>query len=252
MSRSIHKLTPAVVRQQKRPGIYADGGGLFLQVSIGADKQSRKSWLVRVRLPGGTVREMGLGIATDMNLAATREKARDARDLAREGVDPIHHRDAERKRAAEEAARATTFKQAAETYITAFEESWRNPKHRQQWRNTLETYAYPTLGSKRVKDIGLEDITRVLLPIWKTKHETATRVRGRIETILDWAAVKGMRSGDNPARWRNYLERALPPVEKKVQHQRALPYVDLPKFMKGLRKDKSISARALELARITS
>jgi integrase len=187
-----------------------------------------------------------------VGLAEREEKARQARDLAYEGIDPIIHRKSERIKAAEEAARAVTFREAAETYITAFEDSWRNPKHRQQWRNSLDTYAYPVLGSMRVKDIRLEDILAVLQPIWKKKHETASRVRGRIETILDWAEVKGMRSGDNPARWRNYLQRALPPVNADVKHQRALPYKDLPAFMKALRKDDSISARALEVAILTA
>lgn len=252
MSRAIHKLTPAVVRQKNKAGVYPDGGGLYLQVTIGADRKPKKSWLVRVRTPGGRVREMGLGPANDTNLATTRDKARQARDLAREGTDPILHRKAEKKRIAEEAARAITFKEASESYITTFEESWRNPKHRQQWRNSLSTYAYPAIGSMRVQDIELDDVLKVLQPIWKTKNETASRVRGRIETILDWAAIKGMRNGDNPARWRNYLQRALPPINGEVKHQRALPFAELPTFMKALRRDTSMSARALEFTILTA
>lgn len=253
MPRSKSKLTAAMVRQSK-PGLYADGGGLFLQVTVGTDQKLKRSWLARVRVPGGRVREMGLGSATHVDLATARDKAEEARALARDGVDPVAHRINEQRRIAEEAARAITFKQAAETYIDAHEGSWRNEKHRWQWRRTLEIYVYPVFGDVPVQAVDIALVMKVLDPLWRTKTETASRVRGRVETILDWASVRGYRSGENPARWRGHLQRALPARSRiqKVQHHKALPYAELPDFMKRLGRNDSISARALEFTILTA
>ena len=253
MARSKNKLTAAIVRQSK-PGIYADGAGLFLQVTKGADGKFKRSWLVRVRLPGGRVREMGLGRVDEVELAMARDRAQDARALARDGLDPVTQRDADRLRVAEEAARAITFKQAAETYISTYEAGWKNEKHRQQWRRTLEVYVYPVFGHVPVQAVDVSLVMKVLDPLWRTKTETASRLRGRIETILDWAAVRGYRTGENPARWRGHLQRALPQRSRvqKVEHHKALPYADLPAFMKVLHRNSSITARALEFTILTA
>lgn len=253
MARTKNKLTAAMVRQSK-PGLYADGDGLFLQVTKGRDGKSKRSWLVRVRLSGGKVREMGLGSAAHIALADARDKAEEARSLARDGVDPIVDRQLERARRVEQGARAMTFKQAAETYHSTHKASWRNAKHQHAWLKTLETYAYPVFGELPVQTIDITLVMQVLDPIWHTKTETATRVRGRIETVLDWAAVRGFRTGENPARWRGHLQRALPQRSRvqKVQHHKAMQYAALPAFMKQLRRNTSITARALEFTILTA
>jgi integrase len=252
MARTKNKLTAAMVRQSK-PGVYADGGGLYLQVTKGKDGKPKRSWFVRVRLPGNKVRGMGLGTVDRVDLARARERAEEARNLAFDGVDPIEHKAEEARQAAEAAARKITFRRAAENYIDAHEASWRNPVHRQQWRRTLEIYAYPVFGDLPVQSVDVPLVMKVLDPLWRTKTETGSRLRGRIETILDWAAVRGHRSGENPARWRGHLQRALPARSRvqKVKHHKALPYADLPAFMKRLRRNTSISARALEFTILT-
>jgi hypothetical protein len=179
-----------------KPGAHGDGGGLYLHVR---GRESR-SWLFRYKLHGiGHL--MGLGSLADVSLAEAREAATAARRLVRQGEDPITKRQAER---AEVAARAglNTFAEVAAAYIAAHEASWRNPKHRQQWRNTLDTYAMPVIGKLGVAMIGTAEVTRVLEAIWRGKPETASRLRGRIESVLDYAASRGWRTGDNPARWR--------------------------------------------------
>ncbi len=253
MARTKHKLTALQVKQCK-PGTYTDGDGLYLHVAIGADGERKRWWYVRVHLPGGKVREMGLGSADRVDLAAARSQANNARDLARDGIDPVWDRLERRRKAAEEVARSITFKDAAEDFLSANEESWKNVKHRKQWRSTLETYVYPILGSVPVQAVDVSLIKKVIDPLWKTKTETANRIRGRIETILDYAAVSGFRSGENPARWRGHLQRTLPPRARvqKVVHHRALPYSQLPDLMKRLRKNSSITARALEFTILTA
>ncbi|MGE0045101.1 MAG: tyrosine-type recombinase/integrase [Hyphomonadaceae bacterium] len=241
--------------RQSRPGrLYADGGGLFLQVTAGPDGRPRRSWLVRVRLVTGRVREMGLGRADQIDLSTAREEASKARRLAREGIDPVENRKTEVRRAIEEDARSITFAQAAESYIASHESAWRNAKHRAQWRRTIEAYANPVFGRLPVQNIDVSHITQVLDPLWRTRTETASRLRGRIETILDWATVRGHRTGENPARWRGHLDRALPPRRsvQKVRHFNAMPYKDIPAFIAQLRKSESISALALEFAVLTA
>ncbi len=242
-----------MVARLKEPGLYPDGGGLYLQVTRGVDGGPRRSWVLRFRTIAGNTREMGLGSALDVALADARADADAARKLVRRGLDPIDERKLARQKAVAEAVRAMSFKQCAEAYIAAHEASWKNPKHRQQWSRTLEVYAYPVFGDLPVSAIDVALVTKVLDPIWQTKTETAARVRGRIESVLDWAAVRGLRDGANPARWRGHLQRALPARSKvqRVRHHPALPYLELPAFVAQLRAMRCLSARALELLILT-
>jgi integrase len=249
MARAKHKLTAQMVEQAKTAGLRADGGGLFLQVTIGTDSLPRKSWLVRFRAPGGKVREMGLGSAGAVTLAKAREKARKARGLAADGIDPIEAEKERRAKEAAEAARAMTFKECALAYIDAHESSWKNAVHRRQWRDSLVNHVYKVFGHLPVQVVDTALVMKVIDPLWPTKTETAARLRMRIELILDWATVRGYRIGDNPARWRGHLQKALPPRSKvrRVKHFAALPYSEIPNFMAELRNRPGDGARALEL-----
>lgn len=249
-----HRLTVAQVRNAKTPGMLADGGELFLQVSKGTQQTDgapappRRSWIVRYRF-GGKRREMGLGSVEAVSLAEARQRAETARELAARGIDPIAQRKAQRASAAVEAARAMTFKQAAESYISEQEPAWKSEKHAALWRSTLEDYAYPTIGALPVASVDVSLVLQVLKPIWPSKNETASRVRGRIEKVLDWAAVHGYRSADNPARWQGHLQMVLPARSKvaPVKHRPALPFKELPAFMVELRAMSGLGAQALEL-----
>ena len=202
MARARHKLTAQGVERAATPGLYADGGGLFLQVTrTGPDAPVRKSWIVRYRGLDGRTRSMGIGPLATVTLAKARTRAVEARALAADGADPIAERKAQRTKAAEEAAKAVTFQHCAAAYIEAHKASWRNAKHADQWAATLKAYADPIFGKRPVAAIDTARVIRVLDPIWATKTETASRLRGRIEAILDWAKVRGYRSGENPARW---------------------------------------------------
>jgi integrase len=249
------RLTDRMVKQARKPGVLIDGAGLRLRVTANANTgELRKSWVLRVTVKGGSVREIGLGSADDIPLVEARERATEARKLARDGVDPIAARDAEIARRVLDTARAMTFRQCAEALIASHEAGWKNDKHRQQWANTLKTYVYPAFGDLPVQAIDVSLVMKAIEPIWKTKTETASRVRQRIESVLDWAAVRGYRKGENPARWRGHLERALPARAKiqKVKHHAALPFADLPAFMGELRAMSGDSARALEFAIMTA
>jgi len=197
---------------------------------------------------------MGLGAASDVKLTEAREAAEAARTLLRKGVDPIEAKREQRAAARAEATRAVTFKQYAEGYIARMESGWKNPKHRQQWTNSLKTYAFPVIGQTPVADVRTVEVMKVLTPIWNIKPETASRVRGRIEMILTAAKAEGLRTGDNPAAWRERIKPLLPSKRKvrKVQHYPALPYTLLPKFMASLRADTSDSALALQFIILTA
>jgi integrase len=262
------KLKALTIARSKTPGMYGDGGGLYLQVS-GA---GAKSWIFRYWVPevdkstgdvardpatnkiNGTSREMGLGSATVVCLDEARELAADCRRLRQQGIDPIEARRDAKKRAALDNAKALTFKDAAAAYIAAHRAGWRNEKHAAQWTATLQTYAYPVFGDASVQAIDTALVMKVLDPIWSTKTETAGRVRGRIEVILDWATVRGFRSGENPARWRGHLDKLLPARSKvrKVKHHAALAYAEIGGFMAELRTRDSVSARALEFTILTA
>ncbi|HET7879562.1 MAG TPA: integrase family protein, partial [Acetobacteraceae bacterium] len=241
------KLNAARFRALTKPGTYGDGGGLYLQVRGPANR----SWLYRFRLHG-KAHLMGLGTATDVSLAEARDAAAEARKLVRQGVNPIDHRRAAR---AEMTAQAgLTFTQVADAYIAAHEPSWRNAKHRQQWRNTLTTYADPVLGKLPVASVDVGGVMRVLEPMWRNKTETASRLRGRIESVLDYATARAWRVGENPARWRGHLENLLPAPSKiaRVEHHAALPWRAIGTFMAALMEEEGISALALRFAILTA
>jgi integrase len=242
------KLTAKQV-ENAGPGMHADGDGLYLQVGTGA----ARSWIFRFKAKGKE-RYLGLGSATAIPLKRARELAAAARQLRAEGTDPLAAREEKRQAERIDSIKRTSFKECAERYQTAHEIGWKNPKHRQQWRNTLATYAYPILGPVPVQQVDTALVLEVLEPIWPDKPETASRVRGRIETVLDWASARGLRQGDNPARWRGHLKHMLPARSKvrAVKHHAALPYGELPAFMAALRTRPSISARALEFVILTA
>jgi integrase len=246
MARTIGKLTALAVDKAKRRGYYGDGGGLFLQVS----GSGSKSWVFRFK-EAGRLREMGLGATHTIGLAEAREKARECRRLRLDGVDPIEARKVTRSRARLDAA---TFKDCAEHYIVSHRAGWRSSTHAAQWPSTLGTYVYPVFGSFSVQTVDVGLVLKVLEPIWTTKPETASRVRGRIESVLDWATARGYRQGDNPARWRGHLENLLPKKNKvrRVEHHAALPYAEISAFMAELAQQEAISARALEFAILTA
>jgi integrase len=223
-------------------GKHGDGGGLWLVVR----KNGSRAWVFRYsRLE--RERTMGLGPLDRVSLADARELARDARRLLAKGKDPINERRARK-------SQTPIFGEAAAAFIAAHEAAWRNPKHRQQWRNTINTYAAPAIGDLPVDEVGTTDVLRVLEPIWRTKVETASRLRGRIEKVLDWAAAQGFRSRENPARWRGHLDALLPAPSKvkRVRHHAAMDWREVPAFVVKLRAQIGIAARALEFAIMTA
>ncbi len=203
--RVVGKLTSVSVRQAHRRGLYGDGGGLFLQVS----ERGAKSWIFRFK-KDGRLRVMGLGPVHTISLAEARERARQCRKLRLDGVDPIEKRRGRRVEARLEAAKALTFAECAAAYIEAHRSGWRNAKHAAQWSATLAAYVHPVFGTLPVQAVDVALVLRAVEPIWSTRPETASRVRGRIESVLDWAAARGYRAGENPARWRGHLENLLP------------------------------------------
>lgn len=247
--RALHRLSALKASRIKEPGLHADGGGLYLQVGRG----DARSWIFRYSADGRE-RQMGLGPAHTFGLAEARDMALELRKLRLKGVDPIEARKAEQDAARRERASAVTFSQAVSEYIRLNRAGWRNDKHAAQWTSTLKTYAEPVIGSRPVASIDANDILRVLEPIWIEKAETASRVRGRMEAVLDWSTVRGQRSGDNPARWRGHLELLLPAKSKvrKVAHHAAIDRAELPKFMVLLSKQPGTGARALEFTILTA
>jgi integrase len=234
--------------EAKSKGFHADGGGLYLKVT----PTGTRSWVYRYF--AGKRHDLGLGPWPDISLAEARDRAAVQRRLRLDGKDPMTERRAGRDQAALKAAKAMTFRECATRYIDAHKAGWRNVKHGAQWTATLETYAYPTFGKLPVAEIDTGLVMKVVEPIWTTKPETASRVRGRIESILDWATVSGHRQGDNPARWRGHLEALLPAKTKvrAVEHHAALPYAELGAFMADLRSREGLAARALEFAILTA
>lgn len=255
MARTINKLSPNSVSKATKPGRFADGGGLYLQVSESTSEEGgvTKSWLFRFML-AGKARQMGLGDVNTFSLKEARERARAARQQVADGIDPIAARQDKKAALRADDAKAVTFQQASERYIKAHAAGWKNAKHGDQWRNTLQTYAWPVVGNLHVGKVDTAHVMQILEPIWSEKAETASRVRGRIESVLDWAKARHFRSGDNPARWRGHLDKLLPARAKvqKVKHHPAMPYADIPAFMEKLRGMDSISARALEFTILTA
>lgn len=251
MPKKVPELSDLQVRRQVRPGLHAVGGvtGLHLQVT----PAGVRSWVLRITV-GTKRRDMGLGGYPDVPLARAREKAREARALVEKGIDPILQRQQARSALAAQRAATRTFAECVHAFLEAKSPEWSNAKHAQQWQNTLDAYAMPKIGRMVVADIGTAQVLEVLRPIWTAKTETATRVRGRIEAVLDWATVHQYRIGPNPARWRGHLDALLanPAKFKKVEHHAALPVDELPAFIVRLRAAQGTGARALEFAILTA
>lgn len=249
MIKRLAKLTAMQVQHFTKPGNYGDGGGLYLQIN----PQGKKSWIFRYEL-FGRKRYMGLGPLHCVSLADARIAAREARRCLRDKVDPLEKKRQEEERQRRDEARELSFDASAKQYIEAHGDAWRSAKHRQQWENTLRTYASPHFGSVNARDIDTDLVLKVLEPIWSIKTETATRVRERIERVLAWAATRGYRTGENPARWTGHLEWLLPAPSKlkKVRHHAALPYSEARAFFQALRKQEGGAARALEFTILTA
>lgn len=261
----IEKLTALKVERLKEPGMYPDGRGLYLQVTISSrDGEPAKSWIYRYMLRGHA-REMGLGPFHTISLSLARDLALKQRQLRLQGIDPIEARRAERARTALAAANSVTFRECAEKYIAAHKAAWSNAKHASQWEATLATYAEPIIGRVSVQAVDTalvmnileQEVTDVVgksSSLWTAKPETASRLRGRIESILDWAKVRGYRDGENPARWRGHLAKLLPARAKirKIEHHAAIPYAELPELMTIIRAQEGMAARALEFAILTA
>jgi integrase len=275
MSRETGRLSARKVETLKKPGYHPDGGGLYLRIT----ESGAKSYFYRYATGSSKRKDappdakssrrerwMALGPARDVGLAEARIAVAECRRLRWQGKDPLDERRAARQAAALEKARGVTFKAAAELYISAHEPGWRNAKHGAQWRSTLETYVYPVFGDSPVQDVDVTLVMRALeqkLPLakgkpagslWTARPETAARVRGRIESVLDWATARGYRKGENPARWRGHLQNLLPARSKvqKVEHHPALPYVEIGAFIAALRQQEGTAAMALDFLILTA
>ena len=249
MGRTVEKLTALAVSRMKEAGYHGDGAGLYLQVS----KTGSKSWIFRYTR-AGKQREMGLGPLHTVSLAQAREHAKNCRSTLLAGSDPLEIRKAGQLEDALERAKAVTFDNCASSYIAAHRGSWKNAKHAAQWESTILAYASPIIGALPVAAIDTALVVKVLQPIWQEKTETATRLRGRIESILDWATVSRFRTGENPARWRGHLDHLLadPNRMARVVHHAALPWQEIGSFMVDLRQREGIAARAVEFGILTA
>jgi integrase len=238
-----------VLRALKKPGRYPDGANLYLQVAT----PGKASWLLRYA-HDGRERMLGLGPLADFTLAEARDRAKAARQLLRDGIDPLDQKRAQKAQRALAAARLMTFEQAARAWHSQHEGGWKNPKHGRQVLETLATYVFTRIGALPVGSIDTGLVLKCVEPIWADKTETASRVRGRIESVLDWATVRGYRQGDNPARWKGHLAEVLPAKAKiaRTTHHAALPYVQIAEFMADLRTRDGVAARALEVAILTA
>src|SRR5471032_1950873 len=245
----VNKLIALAVARVKRPGYHADGEGLLLQVS----RTGTKSWIFRYTL-NAKRHEMGLGSCRIVDLATARELARACRRRLQEGADPLADRRAVQAARTAASARRMTFDQCAAAYIQAHRSEWRNPKHIAQWESTIAAYASPVIGTLPVADVDTDLVVKVLGPIWNVKTETATRLRGRIENILDWATVSKFRHGENPARWRGHLDNLLanPNNVALVRNHPALPWREIGAFMVELRRCEGVAAQAARFAILTA
>jgi integrase len=238
MARSIGNLSAISIEKRKKVGRHSDGGGLYLNIAAAGTKSWVFMWAAHKKR-----REMGLGPFPAVSLKAARDKAARCRTLVESGLDPINERNREMEK---------TFAECVDLYIGAMESTWRNEKHRYQWKQTLTNYC-PTIRPKPVAAITTQDVLETLKPIWTTKGETASRLRGRIELVLDFAKAKGWRDGDNPARWRGHLKNILPARKKLSRgHLAAMDYRDVRAFMARIRKAEAMAARALEFTILTA
>ncbi len=272
----IHLLTELGVQNKKKPGLYGDGGGLYLQVTKGKDDEPCRSWIFRyaVHTPvgpdepaGGSPdkrkkskeRKMGLGPLDTVGLAEAREKALECRKLRDKGLDPIEEKARKNREAALQVVKNITFEEAVKAYIAAHKGEWRNAKHLQQWGTSLKTHCYPLLGNLMVRDIDSGLVVRVVEPMWRTIPTTASRVRGRIESVLDWGKANGYRTGENPAKWDDNLKHTLMDHKKadrkklrKKKHHAALPHAQMPEFVVALRTRQTTAAQCLEFVILTA
>lgn len=252
MARPTERLSARTVQTAKAPAgkskMLSDGRGLYLRIG----PSGSKSWVFRFALEG-KLHDMGLGPYPDISLAEARERATTQRKVRLDGRDPIEARNATRMAARLDAAKSMTFAECAEAYIAAHQAGWRNSKHAAQWTATLARYVNPVFGAvpARAIDVGL--VMKAIEPIWTTKPETASRLRGRVESVLDWAKARGYRQDENPARWKGHLDHLLPARGKvaPVEHHAALPYRELPGFMATLRQRGGLAVRALEFTILT-
>lgn len=249
MARLVDKLGYLKVRDETKPGYHSDGNGLYLQVSV----TGSKSWIFRFTI-NGRQREMGIGAVHTLGLSEARLKAKEQRLLLADGKDPLEVRKAALDAANLARAKMMTFDQCAAQYIAAHRQGWKSAKHAGQWAATIQTYASPVFGGFPVAEVDTALVMKALNPIWTEKTETATRVRGRIESVLGWATTSGYRQGENPARWRGHLENLLaaPNKIKDVKHHPALPWQEVGGFMASLRTQEGIAARAVEFAILTA
>jgi integrase len=241
MARQIHKLTARTVATLKDRGRHGDGGGLYLSISANGGRR----WVFLYRR-GGRLREMGLGSARDVSLADARAAAAGARKALAAGLDPLQQR--------QPGEAPLTFAACAEKFIAANKAGWKSAKHAAQWAKTLKTYAYPTIGELAVSDVEVRHVMTILEPLWSTKTETASRVRGRLEAVIDWARASGYRASENPARWRGHLDKLLPKRSRiqRVKHHPALPYAEIGAFMRDLRRRQGMATLALEFLILTA
>ena len=256
MPKVAEELTALDVKRLTHPGgkrnvLFSVGGvpGLYLQVT----PKNGRSWVLRVKV-GTLRRDIGLGGFPTVTLSRARDKAREARDMIERGIDPVEQRKAAKAALVAAQRRGLTFADAVDKALAAKLDAFKNAKHRQQWENTLATYATPDLGKMLVQDITTQDVLRVLQPLWMDKTETASRLRGRIETVLSWATVAGHRTGDNPARWAGNLKELLPPPSKVANegNHPALSLEDAPRWFAALQTREGFGARALEFAALTA
>lgn len=250
MGRGVERLKAlSVQRLCRQAGLHCDGAGLYLRVA----GPTAASWVYRYMI-GGKAREMGLGSYPEITLGEARGAASQARKVKAQGQDPIAVKDAAKAAQRAEQARQVTFRHCATAYIAAHRPSWRNDKHAKQWDATLDTYAMPVIGEIPVALVDVAMVNRILEPIWTAKSETASRLRGRIEVILDWAVARGFRTGENPARWKGHLENLYPARSKvsKTKHHAALPYADMASFYEMLLTQNGTAALAMRFAILTA
>jgi integrase len=239
--------TAATVTVLKKPGRYAVGDGAYFQIS----KWYTRSWIFRYQRLGKS-RNMGLGPYPLISLAEARAKARNAKRMLLDGIDPLHAKRKARTDELLQIARTKTFKECAEQYISTHDSDWSNAKSRAAWISTFKNYVYPKIGALPVADIDTAAVLGILEPVWSRAPTTASRVRGRMETVLGWASVRGYRSAENPARWSGHLEHILPSPSKVTEHLASLPYQQIGSFMAGLRATPGVAARALEFVVLTA
>ena len=249
MARQQQRLSALQVTKLTKLGLYGDGGGLTLQITT----TGAKSWLLRYMVAGKPF-GMGLGPTHTVSLAEARQKALDARKLLIDGINPLAAKKQNQIAAALADAKMMSFDQCAKAYILAHKAGWKNAKHGDQWTNTLNTYASPVFGHLPVAEIDTGLVVKCLAPIWESKTETASRVRGRIESVLGWATTSGYRTGENPARWKCHLENLLATISKssRTRNHPSLPWQRIGAFMSALRVRKGVSARAVEFAILTA